>query len=71
MINVERPFKNKIEQYNFDKITVKTWEDNIKDFNNIWEEGSVIGIKGRIQSYISKNNNSFLEIIADRVHFLV
>jgi hypothetical protein len=41
------------------------------DIRNILEEGAVLGIKGRIQSFSStRNDYHYLEIIADRVVFI-
>lgn len=72
-ISVPRSFKNANGEYETDFIDVKisgSIADNTKEY---CKKGDIIGVKGRIQTTITKKDNKDIkltEIIADKITFL-
>lgn len=68
MISVTRPFKNANGEYVNDYINVKTWTTLVADLLPTLVENRIVTIKGRIQSFQYKENDThYIEIIADQI----
>lgn len=71
ILAVERPFKNRNNDYEIDFITIKTWLANIENIKGLIKSESIIGLKGRIQTFTNKNNDfHYIEIIADKIIYI-
>lgn len=71
ILSIERPFKNHQNEYEVDSITIKTWFTNCQELKNLLKAGSILGIKGRIQTFCNKANDFyFTEIIADKLTYI-
>ena len=68
-IGVPRPFKNINGDYEKDFIEIILWNGLSEISNNYCQKGDLVGIKGRLQSNVSKDtkNNNKLEVIAEKV----
>lgn len=71
ILAVERPFRNRNNDYEIDFITVKTWLANIENIKGLLKSDTIIGIKGRIQTFTTKNSDfHYTEIIADKITYI-
>ncbi|MDQ7982774.1 MAG: single-stranded DNA-binding protein [Spiroplasma sp.] len=71
IVAVERPFKNRQNEYEIDYITIKTWLANCQEIKELLKHGVIIAIKGRIQTFSNKNNDfHYTEIIADKLTYI-
>ena len=64
-LRVTRSFKNAEGIYEIDNIKCNLFEEKTKKVKEYCEEGSLIGIRGRVQE-----NNGNLEIVAEKITFL-
>jgi single-strand DNA-binding protein len=66
---VPRSYKNIDGEYETDFIDITLWQ-NIAEQTSEWcKKGDLIGIKGRIQTYM-KDDNKITQLIAEKVSFL-
>ena len=71
ILAVERPFKNRQNEYEIDYITIKTWVSNCEQYKNLLVSDTIIGVKGRIQTFSNKTNDFYYtEVIADRIIYI-
>jgi len=71
VLAIERPFKNRQNEYEIDFITIKTWVANTDELKSLLKKNALVGIKGRIQTFANKANDFYYtEIIADRITYL-
>lgn len=62
---IPRSFKNEEGAYDTDLVNITLWDSIAENVKEYCRKGDIVGIKGRVQ-----DNNSQLEIVADRVSFL-
>ena len=71
---VGRPYKNQDGEYETDFIDCTLWTGVAENTAEYCKTGDIIGIRGRIQTRISEDENGFkqkiMEIVADKVTFL-
>ena len=70
---VPRSFKNSDGVYETDFINCTLWEEKAKLTKEYCKVGDIVGIRGRIQSNITKTDDGSryaLEVVADKVTFL-
>ena len=70
---IQRPFKNSQNQYDTDFIKVVFWEYMAINIKEYCEKGSIVSVKGRIQTRtIKKNDVSFetIDIIGEHIIFI-
>lgn len=69
-----RPFKNENGEYETDFIDCVLWQGVAENTAEYCHKGDIIGIKGRVQSYTTENEdgtkNKKMEIVAEKVTFL-
>lgn len=71
VLAVERPFKNRQNQFEIDFVAIKTWVANTDELKTLLKKNAIIGIKGRIQTFANKTNDFYhTEIIADKITYL-
>lgn len=71
IIAIERPFKNKQNEYEIDYITVKTWSTNCEEISSLLKINNIIAVKGRIQTFANKTNDFYYtEVIGDKLTFI-
>lgn len=64
-----RSFKNTDGEYDTDFIDIVLWESIAEKTTQYVKKGDLVGIKGRIQSYV-ENEVKHLENVAEKVTFL-
>lgn len=68
-INVRRPFKNAMGEYDSDKIKAHYWSKELMDFIASLPVGTIVAVKGRLQSneYVT-NDKVYLnyEVIGEK-----
>ncbi len=71
-LKTEKQYKGKNGEILEDYINIKVWDNNIDNIDDLLEVDNVIGIKGRISSFVSANNpdNIYNEVIADKLYFI-
>ncbi|OCN04221.1 hypothetical protein A4S06_03365 [Erysipelotrichaceae bacterium MTC7] len=73
-VKVKRNFKNADNVYDHDIFQVTLWRGIAEDVIDVCESGSLVGVKGRIQTsfYTSEENKTYTnyEFIAEKVQFL-
>ncbi len=70
---VPRSFKNHDGLYDTDFIDCTLWDNVAMNTANYCKKGDIVGIKGRIQSRIVKDedvNKTVVQVIAEKVTFL-
>lgn len=70
---VPRSFKNHNGLYDTDFIDCTLWDNVAMNTANYCKKGDIVGIKGRIQSRIVKDedvNKTVVQVIAEKVTFL-
>lgn len=74
---VQRPFKNMEGDYDTDFIKCLLWEGIVENCCEFCTKGSIVGIRGRLQTRTSEvlfkdesKNISRLDLIAERVSFI-
>lgn len=71
---IPRSFKNTNGEYETDYITCILWDAIAKNTAQYCKKGSIVGVKGRIQSRVvekeEKEKEYLTEIIAEKVTFL-
>jgi len=74
MLAVNRPFKNKNNEYEADFIRTQVWRKTAENVANYCKKGSQVAVTGRIQtsSFEGQDGNRVFmtEVIADYVQFL-
>lgn len=71
VLAVERPFKNRQNQFEIDFVAIKTWVANTDELKTLLKKNAIIEIKGRIQTFANKANDFYYtEIIADKITYL-
>ncbi|MFV0381854.1 MAG: single-stranded DNA-binding protein [Breznakia sp.] len=73
-LDVNRNFKNSEGVFESDTIVCTLWRGIAESCLDVCEVGSLVGIKGRLQSrsYTNEENRTFInyEVIAEKVSFL-
>lgn len=70
---VQRPFKNVDGNYDTDFIKCSVWEGLSTVIEPYCQKGTMIALKGRIQSYkkeIEERNYTMIEVVAERISYL-
>ena len=71
---IPRSFKNMNGEYETDFINCVLWDSVAKSTVEYCKKGSIVGVKGRIQTRTVENNDSskkyYVEVIAEKVTFL-
>ena len=70
---VQRPFKNVDGQYDNDFVKCSVWEGLSTLIESYCQKGTMVALKGRIQSYkkeINDSNITMMEVIAERISYL-
>jgi single-strand DNA-binding protein len=70
---VQRAFKNIEGQYDVDFVKCSVWEGLSNVIESYCKKGTMIALKGRIQSYkreIDTKNFTMLEVVAERISYL-
>ena len=70
---VQRPFKNIEGQYDTDFVKCSVWEGLSTLIESYCQKGTMVALKGRIQSYkkeINESNITMMEVIAERISYL-
>ena len=70
---IQRPYKNVDGNYDVDFVRCSVWEGLSTVIEPYCQKGTMIALKGRIQSYkkeIEKTAYTFLEVIAERISYL-
>lgn len=73
ILAVQRPFKNIDGQYDADFIKCSVWEGLSNIIEPYCQKGTMIALKGRIQSYkreIDTKHMTMLEVVAERISYL-
>lgn len=72
-VAVQRPFKNIDGQYDTDFIKCSVWEGLSTLIESYCQKGTMVALKGRIQSYkkeINDSNITMIEVIAERISYI-
>jgi single-strand DNA-binding protein len=70
---VQRPFKNIDGQYETDFIKCSVWEGLSTLIESFCQKGTMVALKGRIQSYkkeFNDTNVTMIEVIAERISYI-
>ena len=71
---INRPFKNADGIYETDFVDVTVWGNIAESTKNRCEKGSVIGVKGRLETNIEEdkdgNTRKYLNVVCDSVSFI-
>lgn len=74
ILAIPRSFKNMNGEYETDFINCVLWDSVAKSTVEYCKKGSIVGVKGRIQSRTVENEESgkkyYIEVIAEKVTFL-
>lgn len=72
-VAVQRPFKNVDGNYDTDFVKCSVWEGLSTLIEPYCQKGTMIALKGRIQSYkreIQEKSYTFVEVVAERISYL-
>lgn len=70
-LDVERAYKNAEGIFDVDTIEFSLWRGLAENFVGACEIGSVLGVKGRIQSHQNENDNIYhYDFIAERISII-
>ena len=70
---VQRPFKNVDGQYDTDFLKCSVWEGLSTMIESYCQKGTMIALKGRVQSYkkdFNDTNVTMMEVIAERISYI-
>ncbi len=71
-LKTEKPYRGKDGEILEDYINIKVWDNNVDEVDSILEVNNIIGIRGRISSFVVQNNEEefYNEVIADKLFFI-
>lgn len=74
-IAIPRSFKNMNGEYETDFIDIRVWDGIAENVKEYCRKGDIVGIKGRLQSTLTTNEDGFIngkniEVVAEKVTFL-
>ena len=74
VLEIEKGFKNGVGVYEYDFVSVILWKGLAESVNDCAEVGSIIGVKGRLQTRTYETSDSqritTMEVVGERVQFL-
>ena len=67
---VQRPYKNADGEYETDFIDCILWDSVAKNTAEYCHKGDIVGVKGRIETFINDDKNKVTQIVAEKITFL-
>lgn len=67
---VQRPYKNSEGKYDTDFIDCYLWENVASNTCEYCHKGDIVGVRGRLETNIDKEEKMHLNIISERITFL-
>ena len=67
---VSRPYKNADGEYGTDFIDCVLWDTVANNTAEYCHKGDIIGVKGRIETFINSEEKKVTQIVAEKISFL-
>lgn len=67
---VQRPYKNADGEYDTDFIDCVLWNSVAENTAEYCHKGDIVGVKGRIETFINNEEKKVTQIVAEKITFL-
>ena len=67
---IQRSYKNSEGIYDTDFINTTLWEDQAKNACEHCHKGDILAIRGRLENYKDKEDNTRLKLVPEKIAFL-